>query len=212
MTKPIKRYVECITKEEYIYNMLRLEGISVKKESMPFVLRRISTNDVKPSDIPKIDNILKGFSYSITSEHLFSYKEICRINSIVDYGRDDCSEGKLRKEQISITGTHWKPPIPNEMQVKEHIDAIINLSDHIKRAVELMLYLMKAQLFCDGNKRTAQLFSAELLKSHSLVISIPFCIQRDFCNLLIKYYEDENSENEIKDFIYTKAIFERRDF
>ncbi len=53
-----------------------------------------------------------------------------------------------------------------------------------------MLYIMRKQMFLDGNKRTAMLAgNAEMIASGCGIISVPIEKQRDFTMLLIKYYE-----------------------
>ena len=52
------------------------------------------------------------------------------------------------------------PPIPNELDVKEKIDEIINSGlEDVDIAIELTLYCMKTQIFIDGNKRASIIFA-----------------------------------------------------
>lgn len=71
-----------------------------------------------------------------------------------------------------------------------------------------MLYLMKSQLFWNGNKRTAMLIAnKELIKQGNGIISIPIEEIEDFNQLLSRYY-NFSKEDELIDFIYEKALNE----
>ena len=77
--------------------------------------------------------------------------------------------------------------------------------DDIDKAIELLLYTMKKQVFIDGNKRTSVIFSNHYLISKGKgIISIPVEITDEFKNLLISYYEGKNEKN-IKKFIKEKC-------
>ena len=69
-----------------------------------------------------------------------------------------------------------------------------------------MLYLMRKQIFLDGNKRTAMLIANKIMIENGCgIISIPINKQPEFYKLLIKYYETNNNE-EIKKYIYDYCI------
>lgn len=204
--------MKSISKEDYIFNMLRLENVSVKRTSIPLLLNRQTVYDISADEISKIDNILNAFKYVFSKVAVLNYKEICTINSIVDYGRDDFSEGKIRKTPVQISGTNWKPLIPNEEQLKNELLYVLGISDTVDRSIEMLLFLMKKQMFADGNKRTAQFFSAEMLENERLIISVPLHMQKQFSRFLLNYYENEKYKGQIKEFVKTYAVFERKDF
>ena len=204
--------MKSISKEDYIFNMLRLENVSVKRTSIPLLLNRQTVYDISADEISKIDNILNAFKYVFSKVAVLNYKEICTINSIVDYGRDDFSEGKIRKTPVQISGTNWKPLIPNEEQLKNELLYVLGISDTVDRSIEMLLFLMKKQMFADGNKRTAQFFSAEMLENERLITIVPLHMQKQFSRFLLNYYENEKYKGQIKEFVKTYAVFERKDF
>ena len=76
----------------------------------------------------------------------------------------------------------------------------------INTAIDLVLYVMKRQLFLDGNKRTAIIFANHYLISNALgLIVIPAELVENYKTLLIAYYEDENKKAEIVNFLQTKC-------
>ena len=116
------------------------------------------------------------------------------------------SAGKVRSVPVAIGGTTWKPELPIESVIKEELEKIFNdKMDDIDRAIELILYTMKKQIFIDGNKRTAVIFSNHYLSSKGKgIIAIPAELAEEFKNLLIPYYEGKD-EKKIKKFIKEKC-------
>ena len=72
----------------------------------------------------------------------------------------------------------------------------------------MMLYLMRAQLFMDGNKRVAQLAANQMLIQDGVgILNIPVDKQLHFFDLLIEFYETNHAE-ELKAFLKKYAIEE----
>lgn len=74
------------------------------------------------------------------------------------------------------------------------------------KALDLVLYLMRAQLFYDGNERIAMLIGNKIMIENGQGIIL--VVQRDiknFYELLVSYYETGN-QSEIKQFLYDNCI------
>jgi len=70
------------------------------------------------------------------------------------------------------------------------------------------LFVMKKQIFLDGNKRTAVIFANHILVSSGKgLMVIPAESVEEYKRLLIKYYEDD-IEKEITDFLINNALQE----
>ena len=77
--------------------------------------------------------------------------------------------------------------------------------DELDKAINLLLYVMKKQIFLDGNKRSAVIFANHFLISNGKgLIVIPSEFVNEYKKLLIEYYETDNTENIIK-FIKEKC-------
>lgn len=69
-----------------------------------------------------------------------------------------------------------------------------------------MLWLMRRQMFIDGNKRVAMLFANKIMIDNGCgIITIANELQEDFFTKLIKYYET-NDMKELKLWIYNNCI------
>ena len=70
----------------------------------------------------------------------------------------------------------------------------------------MMLHIMRSQMFMDGNKRTAQIVANQMMISGGAgIISIPVEKQRDFIDMLVRFYETGDAD-EISAFIYEDCI------
>ena len=65
--------------------------------------------------------------------------------------------------------------MPIESIIKEELSDIFNKKmEEVDRAIELLLYTMKKQIFIDGNKRTSVIYSNHYLISKGKgIIAIP---------------------------------------
>ena len=174
---------------DYIWKSANLEGISATYPDTESIFEGLAPEGFAVKDILAINNLKRAWYF--ISEHLgveVNYVLVCHINSI-------------------IGGTDWVPNIPEEEQVKEQLKRIQReYSTITEQAIELMLYLMRSQLFNDGNKRTAMMVANLLTMTHGVgIISIPINHQNEFRKKLVDYYETGNN-SELKQFIYDHCI------
>ena len=102
--------------------------------------------------------------------------------------------GRIRGVPVTIGGSSYVPPLPNELDMKDKIREIVQEDDEpINIAIKLCLYCMKTQIFLDGNKRASVIFANHYLISHSGgMLVIPEKQVPEFKHLLVKYYEGED--------------------
>lgn len=101
---------------------------------------------------------------------------------------------RIRGVPVTIGGSPYVPPLPNELDVKDRIKEIAcEDDDSINIAIKLCLYCMKTQIFLDGNKRASVIFANHYLISHGGgFLVIPEKKVSKFKQLLVKYYEGED--------------------
>ena len=92
--------------------------------------------------------------------------------------------------------------MPVEYEVKDDIDSILSSGkEKIDIAIELILYIMKTQVYNDGNKRTAVILGNHYMIANALgLIVIPFDKVAEFKEKLVLYYEDKDLKA-VKDFL-----------
>ncbi len=165
-------------------------------------------NGVKASDVLKILNLKHAWEFIVDPDVVASpsnYYLLSNIARLVNEGFYQ-NGGSIRNVPVSIGGSTYIPPIPLELSVKEDIDNIIHSDiEDIDKAIELTLYSMKTQIFIDGNKRAAIIFTNHFMISKGLgLLVVPENIVSEFKRLLIAYYEGKDEES-IKIFLKEKC-------
>ena len=99
------------------------------------------------------------------------------------------------------------PDIPIKEEVVNNINKILEEKNITKKAIDLMLYLMRSQIFWDGNKRTSMIIANKILiESGCGVITVKEENINEFNKLLTEYY-NTNNKNKIVEFLYKNCIF-----
>lgn len=194
-----------------IYKQAILEGVATTFANIENIIKGGIINDMTVEDILKIVNLKHSWEFILSKNTILSDTNLallCQINKIVEEGFY-YSAGKIRSTPVNIGGTNWKPDLPIESVIKEELETIINSDEEdINIAINLLLYVMKKQIFIDGNKRCAVIFSNHYLISKGKgIIVVPSELTEDFKKLLISYYEGKDEIN-IKKFIKDKCFIE----
>ena len=193
-----------------IYKQSVLEGIATTYADTETIIEGGNVSNMSSEDVHKILNMKHAWQFILNRDVISSpsnYALLSEINKLVIEGFY-YNAGKVRGVPVSIGGTSWTPNIPIESDVK---DDIKNLEASeipiVEKAVEFILYIMKKQIFIDGNKRTAVLFANHLLISHAQgLIIVPSEKVSEFKDLLIKYYEGTDIKT-IKEFLINYCFY-----
>lgn len=192
---------------DYIWKSAHLEGLAVTYPDTEAIFNGLSVAGVPVKDIVAVNNLKHAWQFVLDSlDYPVDYPFICQINRLVGGDNLVYRAGFLRNVPVSIGGTTWKPDMPIESQIKEDLAEIRTIPESTDRALTLMLYIMRKQMFLDGNKRTAMLAgNAEMIAHGCGIISVPIEKQRDFTMLLINFYESGDMAK-IKDYLYEGCI------
>lgn len=191
-----------------IYKQAMLEGVATTYSDTETIINGGKVKDMNATDITKVINLKHSWEF-ILDENVISYPTsfpvLTQINGLVEEGLS-YSAGKVRVLSVSIGGSTYIPPIPLEYQIKEDLLEILNKEISLETAIELVLFVMKKQIFTDGNKRTAVIFANHYMISHGLgIIVIPAELVDEYKKLLVLYYEDRDLVS-IKDFLKDKCV------
>lgn len=192
---------------DYIWESAKLEGLGVTFPETEEIVNGMSAPNVKVTDIIAVNNLKHAWQFlcdAVDCPTDFAY--ICQINRLVGGDNLIIRAGYIRNVPVRIGGTKWKPDMPIESVIKEKLAEISKIESATERAITIMLYCMRSQMFLDGNKRTAMLAANhEMIINGCGIISIPIDRQIRFKELLIDYYQTNNME-EIKQFVYDECI------
>ena len=191
-----------------IYKQAILEGVATTFADTESIIEGGKVNNMTSEDVLKIINLKHAWEFILNKNVILSdtnFALLCKINKMIEEGFY-YSAGKIRNVPVTIGGTTWKPDLPIESVIKEELEEIFNKKiNDVDKAIELLLYTMKKQIFIDGNKRTSVIYSNHYLISKGKgIIAIPAELTEEFKDLLILYYEGKD-ENKIKEFIKEKC-------
>ena len=181
-----------------IYKQAILEGVATTLSDTENIIEGGKVNNMSSEDILKIVDLKHAWEFILNKNVILSntdYGILCMINKLVEEGFY-YNAGKLRSVKVRIGGTNWEPEIPIEADIKDDLYNIIkNNKDDIDIAIKLLLYVVKKQMFIDGNKRTSVIFANHYLisKGKGLIV-IPSDKVDKYKKLLVEYYETNNDK------------------
>ena len=190
-----------------IYNSARLEGINTTYPDTKTILEGINVSSLKLDEINCILNLRDAWNYVLSNiDEEVDLDFICKVNFFVS--RNESLEwGVLRNGKVGINGVDYIPEIPQKNIIIKNIKEILEQGSITEKTLNLMLYLMRSQIFWDGNKRTSMIIANKILISNGCgIVTIKEENIREFNILLTEYY-NTNNKNKIIKFLYDKCIF-----
>lgn len=187
-----------------IYDQAILEGVSTTFPDTELIIENGKVNNMSSSDVLKIINLKHAWEFILDKNVILcptSYYISQYVAKIINEGFY-YDGGQIRQVPVRFGGTSYIPRIPSESDVKSDIDNIIQSDiDVIDKAIMIALYIMKKQIFIDGNKRTAIILANHYLISQGKgLLVVPYNKVDKFKELLKKYYEDDKIDI-IRDFM-----------
>ena len=195
---------------DYIWKSANLEGIGVTYPETQAIYDGGIVSGLTVDNIIAINNLKYAWEFILENNDIeYDYKALCHIHKLVaDKLVLEQDLGRIRTTPVNIGGTNWKPQLPIESQIKEELVEILNQENKTKTeiAIEIMLWVMRRQMFIDGNKRVAMLFANKIMIDNGCgIITISLENQSKFYEKLIKYYENGDKQD-LKEWIYKTSI------
>lgn len=191
--------IECAKRLEIdnIYKSANLEGITITFADTVNILNNVNAPNLKPLEINKVcclrdgwkfllDNISKPLDLAFLEElHVL----VARFD--VPYYR----LGVLRDDLVAVSGTNWKPEVHDANFHHNNIQKILSIENPTDKALSMCFYLMRSQLFFDGNKRISSFACNKILIENGCgTFGIPIEEDGHFKQELINFYETNNDE------------------
>lgn len=179
-----------------IYDQAVLEGVATSFPQTEEIIENGKVSGMTANDVQKILNLKHAWEFILDRDVIASrsdYYMFSHIAKLVNEGFF-ADGGRIRGVPVTIGGSSYIPPLPNELDVKDKIREITEETDDpVNIAIKLCLYCMKTQIFLDGNKRASVIFANHYLISHGGgFLVIPEKEVPEFKRLLVKYYEGED--------------------
>lgn len=193
-----------------IYSSARIEGIAVTFPDTQQIYEGRSVAGLSVDDINKVNNLKHAWQFVFDSlDYPLDILYLRQLNQIINTGLMS-DAGNLRNYDVNIGGTSWKPEIPEKEQIINDLKRIMEMDCCTQKAIKMMLYIMRTQMFSDGNKRVAQLAANQILiQSGKGLLRIPVEKNNEFFELLVKYYET-NQDERITEFLYQTSILGKK--
>ena len=191
-----------------IYDQAVLEGVSTTFPQTEDIIDNGTVNGMTAGDVQKILNLKHAWEFILDEDVICAdsdYYLLSHIAKLVNEGFYS-DGGRIRGVPVSIGGSKYVPPIPVEAMVKESVHGITGSKENpIDIAIDLCLYVMKTQVFIDGNKRAAVIFANHYMISNGAgLLVIPESEVSEFKKMLVKYYEDD-IKDQIRSFLREKC-------
>lgn len=179
-----------------IYDQAVLEGVATSFPQTEEIIENGRVSGMTATDVQKILNLKHAWEFILDRDVVASrsdYYMLSHIARLVNEGFFT-EGGRIRGVPVTIGGSSYVPPLPNELDVKDRIREIVEEDDEaINVAIKLCLYCMKTQIFLDGNKRASVIFANHYLIAHGGgFLVIPEKEVPEFKQLLVRYYEGED--------------------
>jgi uncharacterized protein (UPF0335 family) len=171
----------------YIYKSARLEGINTTLPETRTIYEQAKTQGADTDTVITITNLKTAWKLLLdTIGQPLNLEFLKRLHA--EAARNQTlTRGELKSEKA---GTDE----PTETGTKTQLDEILATQPPLEKALRLMLWCMKKQLFWVGNKRTAMLAANKIMIENGLgIISVPTGKIEKFNTLLSDYCAHDNA-------------------
>lgn len=193
---------------DIIYKSANLEGIAVTFAETNDILNDVNITNIKPSEISKVFCLRDAWHYIFDHIndplHLGYIEDIHALVAKADVSYREL--GQLRSIPVMISGTTWRPEMPNAETLYQQLNQIMSIENVTDRALTVALWIMRCQIFWDGNKRVAMMIANKILiENGNGILSVPVELDGTFKTKLVQFYETNDME-ELKEWMYDHCI------
>jgi hypothetical protein len=144
--------------------------------------------------------IIENLTSDITLDSLISLNR--------EIGRDDSFDwGVIRNSRLFLDGTSFVPPIPVKENVEANLKELLEIETPLERAINLLVYLLKENIFWGRNISLAFIISNKIMIENGCgMIMVKSSYAKEFRVLLKEYLEDDLKKNKLIGFIYDNLI------
>ncbi len=185
-----------------IWKEARIEGIGITFPQTQEIVEGRSVAGLSIDDVMVVNNLKHAWQYVFeTLDEPLTLEWVRGLNLKIGEGGVVRYAGDLRTGTVTMGGTAWIPPMPDARKLAAAIDGLAQIEDATDRALSALALISRAQMFNDGNKRTAQLAANKILiESGAGILAIPEEHKMGFLERLVSFYETDDSA-ELKSFL-----------
>lgn len=192
-----------------IHSQAILEGVATTFASTEDIIEGARVSGMSTTDVQKILNMKHAWEFILDEDVIKSKQNLSlmqQINKLIEEGFY-YNAGEIRDVPVTIGGTKWAPELPIRTKIEEELESIFtSKKSKIDKAIDVMLFIQRSQIFIDGNKRTAVIFANHCLISNGLgLMYVPEDKTEEYKKLLVAYYETGTNKN-IAKFVRENCI------
>ncbi len=183
-----------------VYEAVNLEGIAITLPEVQTILDGITVGGHKISDQNIVMNQANTWKHLLTiiDEKRFIFAKNIALELHEIAAKEDAFEwGMFRSGNVTISGTDYTPPAPQELDKKwAELETFLSaIPDIYDRAITAFLQMARAQFFWDVNKRMGRfMMNGILLEAGYPVINVPVKRKQEFNTLMLEFYDSNNME------------------
>lgn len=191
-----------------IYKQAQLEGIAVTFADTQSILNDVNVENVTPTEMSKVCCLRDGWHYLL--DHVDDEVDLVFLENIHELtARFDVPYqylGKLRTDEVMISGTDWRPELPDIEKIYIDLQELNKIECITDRALSVGLYIMRTQMFKDGNKRVGSFAANKILIANGKgIFNVPVKLDGIFKQKLVDYYESEDN-SELKNWMVENCL------
>ena len=191
-----------------IYKQAQLEGIAVTFADTQSILNDVNVENVTPTEMSKVCCLRDGWHYLL--DHVDDEVDLVFLENIHELTARIVVPyqylGKLRTDDVMISGTDWRPELPDIEKIYIDLQELNKIECITDRALSVGLYIMRTQMFKDGNKRVGSFAANKILIANGKgIFNVPVKLDGIFKQKLVDYYESEDN-SELKNWMVENCL------
>jgi prophage maintenance system killer protein len=196
---------------QLVYLAGKFAGLSTTLLDTQAILADLSGTQAKPSEIRTILNLRDAYHYAMSLQYIseVSFAALLKIDLfVIGAGASGAGQIRVQPVVVPLTDMMYQPAIPDETQVKrEFADLVQSEATTTDKAITLLLWLSRAQLFLDGNKRTGMIAANALMFADQRgLLVVPEKELAEYMQRLQQYDKNGDATN-LKRWLYDNAVF-----
>lgn len=192
---------------EVIHSISRLEKVNTTFPQTKTIIDGMSVSGVSTHDMQVVLNLKNAWQFILSNDGAFDLAFACKVNAFVAYN-ESLAWGELRTGNVGISGVRFVPSVPIKSDVEKTLNAMSRLPiSNTHRILKTMYYMMRSQLFWDGNKRTAIICANyQLIMAGGGVLNINEH-QLEVWNTLLSDFYESGDDADIVAWTYAQCLY-----
>lgn len=194
-----------------IHGESRMQGLTTTIPQTKTIIEGYGVSGVSLDDTSVIVQLKRAWNYILQSSMLLNVLMLNHINKLVAL-YDSLQPGQMRTGKISVDLADGNSVTLDRIPLEKIAIYLNNLLNNVNSdnatdtALSLATYIIKNQLYWDGNKRTALLAANKIMITYGVgLLDIPIEKTEEWNNITVDLFKSGNDQN-FKTWLYQNAI------